>query len=319
MSKNKLLRPLTPLQALTLQTQNDTKMSFDVLSPNEQELIHTVDPNNITNWSYHDRPDNELGDLDQLARDMLENGQIQPCIVRLYSSTHIKYELIVGERRWRAAIKAGINLKVIIRNLDDHNAAILQAGENDQRQDLSEYAKGTSYAKLIEAGILSREDLLTKLNKSKSSIRNLLAFARIDNDIKTAIADLSKLSAATAYEIARLAEKGPLYKQALISIAPSMHGSNISDKRLNTLIQSLVNQQQSDHTVETVPVKTAHEITSKDGRHIFTWRNNLRGTRFIAFPKNISQHINFKELEELLIANIEGQLSRIRGENEMKS
>lgn len=317
MSKNKLLRPLTPLQALTLQTQNDNPLSFDVLPSNEQEVVHSVDPSIISNWSYHDRPENELGDLDELARDMLENGQIQPCIVRLATTmptSKYKYELIVGERRWRAALKTGMNLKIIIRPLDDHNAAILQAGENDQRQDLSEYAKGMSYAKLIEADILSRDDLLTKLNKSKSSIRNLLSFARIDNEIKTAIADLSKLSAATAYEIARLAEKGPLYKEALITIAPTIRGSNISDKRLNTLVQTWVNQQNTERPIVAPITKTAHEITSKDGRHIFTWRNNLRGTRFIAFPKNISQHINFKELEELLITNIEKQLSRIRGE-----
>jgi ParB family chromosome partitioning protein len=316
MSK-KVLRPISPLQALTLQTQNEASFTFDVLTANENEVVHSVDPSIINNWSYHDRPDNELGDLDELARDMLEHGQIQPCIVRLAATTppsQFKYELIVGERRWRAALKANIKLKIIIRNLDNHSAAILQAGENDQRQDLSEYAKGMSYAKLIEAGILARDDLLTKLNKSKSTIRNLLAFARIDADIKSAIVDLSKLSAATAYEITRIAEKGPLYKDALLAIAPLLRGNNISDKRLANLVQSWINQQKAEFSTATPTIKSAHEITSKDGRHIFTWRNNSRGTRFIAFPKNISPHINFKELEELLITNIEKQLSRIRGE-----
>ena len=118
------------------------------------EEISLVDPNEICNWDFHDRPESELGDIDALANDFVKVGQQQPCLIRPSHNTDSCYELIIGERRWRAAKLAQIELKVIIKDISDSDAALVQAAENENRVDLSDYAKGMSYSKLIDSGVI---------------------------------------------------------------------------------------------------------------------------------------------------------------------
>jgi ParB family transcriptional regulator, chromosome partitioning protein len=169
---------------------------------NSSDVLEVI-PSKIKNWLYNDRPENELGDIESLANEFKEIGQLQPCIVRPYSGENKEqvYELIVGERRWRAATMAGVPLKVSIREISDTDAAIIQASENYNRKDLSDYARGMSYFKLIEDGIITSKKLSQSLNMSKQQISRLLSFSRIPIEIKEALGDLSKLSARTAEQI----------------------------------------------------------------------------------------------------------------------
>ena len=83
-----------------------------------------------------------------MAEEFLSIGQQIPCIVRkITDSVDFQYELIAGERRWRAAQKANVLLKVLIRNLSDNEAALVQISENSNRSALSDYAKGMSYCR----------------------------------------------------------------------------------------------------------------------------------------------------------------------------
>lgn len=268
------------------------------------EIVLSVDPFKIRNWSYNDRPDNELGDITAFANELKTLGQQQPCIVRpCHDDSTYLYEVIAGERRWRAAKEANIALKVIVKPLTDREAALCQASENSQRKDLSDYAKGLSFYQMIERGIVSRQELQDNFNKSKSFVRNLLSFGRIPAEIVNAIGDLSKLSAATAYEITRLLEKGPQYHQAILELAHRLSGKNISDKKL----QHLVIAQMGKHK-ETL---SAIEIKAKDGRHLFTWRKDTNGNRSIAFPKDIRDIIDFSALEKILVASLEQQIKTL--------
>ena len=287
-----------------------TPASFNQLTLAENTLhneeIIEMSPDQIINWEYHDRPKSELGDIKTFAEELKSVGQQQPCIVRPYKNDKNKYEIIAGERRWRAAKIAGISLKVIIKNLNDKQAAICQAAENSHRKDLSDYAKGINYSSLIEKGIINRKELQERLQLSKSSIRNLLSFSRVKQNIWDAIGDYSKISASTAYEISRLlSDDSNNHEKILLKIAPKLDGKNISDKKLRKLVES-----------ELVGNKTnfgyAKEIRSTTGRHVFTWRKDSNGNRSIAFPKDVRQLINFSELEEKIIANIENQLKRKR-------
>src|SRR5262249_28150879 len=141
-----------------------------------ENLIQQIDPCNICRWRYKDRPDNELGNIDELAADLKQNGQIQPIILRQNTSgTSEDYELIIGERRWRAAKLAHIKLKAMVWSLSDKESAILQAAENEKRKDISDYAKGISYKRLIDEKIVTVKDLEIQLNKSQSYIRNVLS------------------------------------------------------------------------------------------------------------------------------------------------
>ena len=97
----------------------------------EDEII-TLPTDKIVKWKFKDRPENELGDIKSLADDLVNIGQQQPCIVRPIAAGKEKglFELIVGERRWQAAKLAGVELRVIIKELSDSQAALIQSTEN---------------------------------------------------------------------------------------------------------------------------------------------------------------------------------------------
>ena len=104
--------------------------------------------------------------------------QQQPCIVRELIAGQ-KYELIAGERRWRAAKLLNQDLKVIISTLTDSEAALVQAAENNNRLNLSDYAKGQSYASLIKNGVLKQKDLITTIKSrfnKKTREKNRITF-----------------------------------------------------------------------------------------------------------------------------------------------
>ncbi len=267
------------------------------------ESFSIVDPNEIKNWDYHDRPSAELGDIQALAEELKTIGQQQPCIIRPYNgSGNFKYEVIAGQRRWLAAKQAKIKLKVLIKNLSDHDAALCQAGENSQRKDLSDFAKGLNYYHLIEQNILTRSELQAKLQLSKSSIRNLLSYARIDQNIINSIGDMSKISPATAYEISRLQSKGPDYFKILVSLSPKLRTGKIGHTKLEENIKKKLNSN------GLINEQKAQTITANDGRHIFTWRNDTNGNKSITFPKDIRNVIDFQTVTNVLLTEIQKQL-----------
>ena len=172
------------------------------------DVMTRINPEQVTRWQYKDRPENELGNIAHLAEEFIKIGQQQPCVVRPISGKKERYELIIGERRWKAAMRANIDLLVIIRNQSDTEAALSQIAENDDREDISDYAKGTSYGKLIADGVITQKDLIEKLGKTKQYISSLLSFNKIPQSIIDSIGDMSKISAKTAEAIKQLSKKG---------------------------------------------------------------------------------------------------------------
>lgn len=311
--------PLSPLQAMMLQAKSTTETSTTHLagasvpkkyseadsgSANFVHQVIAVAPKNICRWRYKDRPEMELGAITELANDMKVNGQIQPAIVRPNSSGNREtYELLIGERRWRAAMLADIALKVIVSELSDKEAAILQASENENRQDISDYAKGLSYKRLIDNKIITARDLETQLNKSQSYIRNILSFSRLAPGLIDAIGDMTKISARTAYELVLWQERGEEYLQALIALAHHIRLGKMGAKQLEAMMVKTRDLHNPNN-----PSASHQEIITPDGRHIFTWRSDSNGNKIISFPKAIRSKINFAQLQQAVTNNIQEQL-----------
>ena len=265
--------------------------------------IIQISPDDCVLWAFKDRSPSELGHISDLAADIKQNGQLQPGIVRLNANnTDIKskYELIVGERRWRACKLAHLPFLVILKDLSDTEAAIYQVAENDQRKNLSDYSKGINYAKLINAGVLSTKDLTQKLRKSQQYISGLLSFSKISCNLIARIGDMTKISARTASEIVRWQEKGKQYQDVLLELAPKLVTGEIGANKLQKLIL--------DHLNSEKYIKIINEVKSFDGRHLFTWKRDNNGQRTIGFPKDIRETLNFSVLEKNLIEHILAQL-----------
>jgi len=233
---------LSPPAAIQTRTE---KVLKNTTNNNSDEIIRTISPENIRNWEFADRPESELGDIDALAKEFLDIGQQLPCIVRPIKESEFQYELIVGERRWKAAEKASIDLKVIIKKMSDEEAALIQAAENSSRQDLSDYARGMSYAKLIGRKILKQRDLTEKLSISKQEVSRLLSFSKIPTTIFENVADFTKVSSRTATEICRLANKGHNYIEAIIDQAENIRNGTLGHNKLNRLVEKHLNSKKN--------------------------------------------------------------------------
>ena len=96
---------------------DDTQLT-EIYLYDKSEVL-SLDTSAILLPNNYDHSEVDMGDIDALSEDLVENGQHQPCVVRPHPSEINKYELVIGERRLRAAIKAGVNLSVIVRNLTD--------------------------------------------------------------------------------------------------------------------------------------------------------------------------------------------------------
>ncbi len=120
--------------------------------------------------------------LDELARSLREKGIIQPLVVR---SAGEEYELVVGERRWRAAQIAGYEtVPAIIKDLSDLEALETALIENTQRQNLNPIEEANAYRRLAEEFNLTHDQVASKLGKDRSYVSNILRLLRLPDLIK---------------------------------------------------------------------------------------------------------------------------------------
>lgn len=273
LSSNKNNQSLEKATTLTDKTQNRS-------TDNSSKLI-AIDPKNIIRWEHKDRPENELGDIKQLAQTFREVGQQQPCIVRPYLNDSNKYELIVGERRWKAAQSIGVPLKVLVKNINNKTAALIQAVENEEREGLSDYAKGMSYADKIEKEIFSQKDLVDMLGISKQQVSRLLSFRKIPSRLKDAIGDMRNISARTSEEMVRLCNKDEKYLDVLIEMAGTIQEGKLGSTKLLNEVKKRFERRPNNF------IKSNQKVMDKDGRHLFTLRLDNNATPSIHFPKDI--------------------------------
>lgn len=121
----------------------------------------------------------------ELADSIRKNGIMQPIIVRVSGRVKGQYEIVAGERRWRASQAAGLDsVPVIIRDIPDKQALELALVENIQRQDLSPIEEANGYQRLIEEFEYTQEELSGVIGKSRSHIANLLRLLSLPDAIR---------------------------------------------------------------------------------------------------------------------------------------
>jgi ParB family chromosome partitioning protein len=125
--------------------------------------------------------------LDELAASITARGLIQPVIVRPLGDG--RFELIAGERRWRAAVQAGlIRIPAVVRQAESAEAIELALIENIQRQDLNPIETAQAYRHLAETFELSHEEIAVKVGKDRSSVTNLLRLLNLPEEIQKDLA-----------------------------------------------------------------------------------------------------------------------------------
>jgi ParB family chromosome partitioning protein len=137
-------------------------------------------------------------DLQDLARSLREKGLLQPLVVRPIQGGTDQFELVAGERRWRAAQRAGLHeVPVLIRDLSDGEALEIALIENIQRSDLNPLEEARAYAQLMQEFDYTQQQLAESLGKSRSHIANTLRLLNLPDLVRQQIEE-GKLTAGHA-------------------------------------------------------------------------------------------------------------------------
>ena len=161
-----------------------------LLSPNNKKNnnINKIDISKISPNKKQPRKNFEQKEIQELSYSIKNQGLIQPIVVREVSND--EYEIIAGERRWRASQLAGLHsVDCVIMKVTEESVYELALVENIQREDLNIIEEAKAYKNLITINDLKNEDLAKKLGKSSSHISNLIRILELDDEIHQMIID----------------------------------------------------------------------------------------------------------------------------------
>ncbi|EFM57865.1 ParB/RepB/Spo0J family partition protein [Brucella inopinata] len=129
-------------------------------------------------------------ELEDLAQSIKEHGVVQPIVVRPAPGQPDRFELIAGERRWRASQRAGVDtIPVIVRDVDDRVALEIAIIENVQRADLNSVEEAMGYQQLIDNHDYTQNDLAQVIGKSRSHVANTLRLLKLPQRVQDFIVD----------------------------------------------------------------------------------------------------------------------------------
>jgi len=157
--------------------------------------------------------------LDELAGSIRETGIIQPLLVVPQEDY---YQLVVGERRWRAAQKAGLRVvPVIVRNMPEDKQLEVSLIENIHREDLNPLEIAEAFERLVGQLGLTQQEIADKVGKDRASVANYIRLLKLPEDIKKFIRE-EKLSMGQARAILALEDEELQRKVALLTVEKSL-------------------------------------------------------------------------------------------------
>ena len=213
-------------------TVTNNEVDIDQLTPNRQQPRMEV----------------EAANLDELTQSIRVHGVIQPIVVR---KTDSGFEIVAGERRWRAAQKAGLlRVPVVIRNVEDDKLLQLALIENIQRENLNPVDEASAYRRLIDELKLSQEEVAVAVGKDRSTIANALRLLRLPDDLKADLA-AGLLSVGHARALLGLHDEKTQRQAAREVVA-----RGLSVREVEVLIRKL--SRAEEPTPETPPTQDVH-------------------------------------------------------------
>lgn len=141
--------------------------------------VDLIDPN-----PFQPRSDFDPAELESLADSIRVQGVLQPILVRSHPTNSERFQIVAGERRFRAAMQAGLNeIPAMLRDMDDSDAAVVALVENLQRQDLNAIEEAEGYQRLLADFGLTHESLGYAVSKSRSHIGNTIRLLRLPEPV----------------------------------------------------------------------------------------------------------------------------------------
>ena len=181
---------------------------------NDSGGVLTVPISQVENCSSQPRKAFDPEALEELAESIRQHGILQPLTVRRLQSGY--YQIIAGERRWRAARLAGLaEVPVLVIEADDRKAAELALVENLQREDLNPMEEAAGFQALMDGYRLTQEEAAKRVGKSRSAVANALRLLNLSKEVR-ALVEEGKLSGGHARALVPLTEELQKTAAALI-------------------------------------------------------------------------------------------------------
>ena len=185
-------------------------------SPDAPQQVRSLPVEHIAKGRYQPRRDFDADSLRELADSIAAQGVIQPIVVRPLEQPG-RYEIIAGERRWRAAQQAGLGeIPVVIRDVDEQTAIAIALIENIQRDDLNPLEEATALQRLLGEFGLTHQQVAEAVGKSRTTVTNLLRLLELNDDVKQGL-EQGRLEMGHARALLGL--KGPLQSRAADLVA----------------------------------------------------------------------------------------------------
>ena len=170
--------------------------------------------------------------LDELANSIKEHGLLQPILVRRVSRDH--YSLIAGERRWRAAQKAGLKeIPTILSQHDEDDTLLLALVENVQRENLSPVEEAEAYQRLSEDYNLTQNEIAARVGKERATVANIMRLLKLPESIRDQVAT-GELSMGHARAILSVGDEA-----AMLRLARESAKKNLSVRDVERRAQEL--------------------------------------------------------------------------------
>lgn len=224
----------------------------------EKEYDQLIDINQIEPNREQPRKLFDEDSIEELADSIKQFGVIQPLIVQKKDNY---YEIIAGERRWRASKKAGLKeIPVIIRKYDDKEVLKISLIENLQREDLNPIEEAKAYQKLKEEYKLKQDEIASSVSKSRTAITNTMRLLKLNDKIQKMIMD-NLISSGHGRTLLPIEDKELQYQ-----IAVKIMDEGLSVRESERLVKKIIEtkDQSSEAKQESNPMLELYEGKMKD-------------------------------------------------------
>ncbi|HHJ36172.1 MAG TPA: ParB/RepB/Spo0J family partition protein [Gammaproteobacteria bacterium] len=158
-----------------------------MMEPESKDELRNIDVDLIERGPWQPREHFDEEALQELADSIAAQGVVQPIVVRQKADK--KFEIVAGERRWRASQKAGLSqVPAVIKRFDDQTAAAVSLIENIQRENLNPLEESTALKRLIDEFDMTHQQVADTVARSRASVSNLLRLQDLNPDVKTLLA-----------------------------------------------------------------------------------------------------------------------------------
>jgi ParB family chromosome partitioning protein len=251
------------LGASTVSKVTSDETGQDAIPGASDQKLRELPVDLIQRGKYQPRNDIDPESLQELADSIKVQGVMQPIIVRPISDK--KFEIIAGERRWRATQLAGLDsIPVVIRDVPDDAAIAMALIENIQREDLNPIEEAASLQRLQQEFELTQQEVATAVGKSRSTVTNLLRLMTLQEEVRTLVehGDMEM-----GHARALLALEGPEQTQA----ARTVVSKGLSVRQTEALvrnIQSAVDKPAMDKTIDPNIRQLQDDLSQKIGARV---------------------------------------------------